>query len=121
MQQLNMKKQEKLNHINQMKKNAETSQNYKDIFEKVFSSVSKTRKIVFSYGDASLPEFIYKEEEGIITDVQSRFDIKSSTIDYIVSAQSTASLSVSGTYTFINSKPKKEVIADIEKNEKIIQ
>lgn len=78
-----------------------------NFFEKVFSSVSKTRKIVFSYGDASLPEFIYKEEEGIITDVQSRFDIKSSTIDYIVSAQSTASLSVSGTYTFINNKPKK--------------
>lgn len=78
-----------------------------NFFEKVFSSVSKTRKITFTYGDASLPTFIYKDEEAIITDVKSNFNISQSTISYTVSAVSSAALATSGTYTFINMKPKK--------------
>ena len=46
-----------------------------NFFEKVFSSVSKTRDIVFTYGDASLPSYIYKDEEAIITNVQSSFSM----------------------------------------------
>ena len=78
-----------------------------NFFEKVFSSVSQTRKIVFSYGDISLPTFIYKNEEAIITDVQSDFDILNSRISYNVSAVSSAALAKSGCYTFINAAPKK--------------
>ena len=78
-----------------------------NFFEKVFSSVSKTRKITFTYGDASLPTFIYKNEEAIITDIKSNFNIQQSTISYTISAVSSAALSASGTYTFINTKPKK--------------
>lgn len=78
-----------------------------NFFEKVFSSVSQTRKINFTYGDASLPTFIYKNEEAIITDIKTNFDISSSKISYTVSAVSSAALATSGTYTFINNKPKK--------------
>lgn len=78
-----------------------------NFFEKVFSSVSQTRKINFTYGDASLPTFIYKDEEAIITDIKTNFDISSSKISYTVSAVSSAALATSGTYTFINNKPKK--------------
>ena len=78
-----------------------------NFFEKVFSSVSKTRKIVFTYGDASLPNYIYKNEEAIITSVRSSFSMKSSTISYEVTAVSRAMLASSGCYTFVNTGNKK--------------
>lgn len=78
-----------------------------NFFEKVFSSVSKSRKIIFSYGDISLPTFVYRDEEAIITDVKSNFDIQNSRITYTVSAVSSAALAISGNYTFINSEPVK--------------
>ena len=34
-----------------------------NMLEKVFSSVSKSRKITLQYGDWSIPTYIYKEEE----------------------------------------------------------
>lgn len=77
-----------------------------NFFEKVFSSVSKTRKIVFTYGDMSIPNYIYKEEEAIITDVRSRFNLKQGTIDYTVSAVSSAQLATSGSHTFYFQKGK---------------
>lgn len=83
-----------------------------NFFEKIFSSVSKTRKIIFSYGDMSLPTFVYKNEEAIITNIQTRFNIEKSVISYIVSAVSSASLLSSGSYTFINPtnvKPSDEI------------
>lgn len=71
-----------------------------NFMEKVFSSVSKTRKIVFSYGDLSLPTFVYRDEEAIITDVQSQFGIADSTITYKVSAVSGALKLNAGTFNF---------------------
>jgi hypothetical protein len=78
-----------------------------NFFEKVFSSVSLTREITFSYGDMSLPTFIYKEEKALITDVKTSFNIQNSIIQYTVSAVSSAALLKSGCYTFINSVPTK--------------
>lgn len=69
-------------------------------FEKVFSSVSESRKIEFTYGDASAPNFMYKNESGIITKVKSNFQLDSSSIIYTVSAVSNAALGLSGSYTF---------------------
>ena len=63
-----------------------------NFFEKVFSSVSKTRKIVFSYGDMSMPTYIYREEEAIITKIQTQFDLRSGVINYTVNAVSSAAL-----------------------------
>lgn len=67
-----------------------------NFFEKVFSSVSNTRKIVFTYGDATKPAFIYKDEEAIITKVSTSFNgfdgAFSGVISYTVNATSSAAL-----------------------------
>ena len=71
-----------------------------NFFEKVFSSVSKTRKIVFSYGDMSMPTYIYREEEALITKIQTQFDLRSGVINYTVSAVSSAALNAGSNWTF---------------------
>lgn len=71
-----------------------------NFFEKVFSSVSQTRKIIFSYGDMSIPSFTYKDEEAIILKIKKRFQIASSVIQYVVTAVSTGALSNIGAYKF---------------------
>lgn len=72
-----------------------------NFFEKVFSSVSQTRRIQFSYGDMSVPSFVFKEEEGIILDVKKRINIPTSVIQYTVKAVSVGTLStITGSYSF---------------------
>ena len=71
-----------------------------NFFEKVFSSVSKTRKIVFSYGDLSAPTYCYKDEEAIITKVTQRLNAQSAVIDYTVKAISVGTLLSVGAYNF---------------------
>lgn len=77
-----------------------TEEDDPNFFEKVFSSVSKSRKIIFSYGDLSLPNSIYRDEEAIIMKVSSSFDIASSKISYTVTAISNSTLLTTGAYTF---------------------
>ena len=71
-----------------------------NFFEKVFSSVSKTRKIIFSYGDMSMPTYIYREEEALITKIQTQFDLKSGVINYTVNAVSSAALNAGSNWVF---------------------
>lgn len=71
-----------------------------NFFEKVFSSVSKTRKIIFSYGDLSAPTYCYKDEEAIITKVSQRLNAQSAVIDYTVKAVSVGTLLNVGAYNF---------------------
>ena len=90
-----------------------------NFFEKVFSSVSKTRKIVFSYGDLSMPSFCYKDEEAIITDIKNNFVIANSTITYTISAVSSSKLVTFGAQSFpavTNMKPS-DVIKQILYNQ----
>ena len=70
-----------------------------NFFEKVFSSVSRSRKIIFTYGDAQTPAYVYKDEEAIITGVQQSFNLQGSTITYTVTAVSSAALSTDGSIT----------------------
>lgn len=70
-------------------------------FEKVFSSVSESREIEFTYGDASMPNYMYKKESAMIIKVKSAFQLESSCIVYTVSAVSNATLALTGTYPFI--------------------
>lgn len=78
-----------------------------NFFEKVFGSVSKTRKITISYGDWNSPSFIYREETAIITKVQSSVDFSGSSISYTISCTSD-SLSLRGnSYNFPAYKSKK--------------
>lgn len=72
-----------------------------NFFEKVFSSVSRTRKIIFTYGDAETPAYIYKNEEAIITKIQQSFNLLGSVITYTVSAVSSAALSTDGSITAV--------------------
>lgn len=82
-----------------------------NFIEKVLSSVSKTRKIVFSYGDMSMPAYIYRNEEAIITKVKQNFNIKSGgEIMYTISAVSSAALSGGGSWTFQGRKEKPSTI-----------
>ena len=71
-----------------------------NFFEKVFSSVSKTRKIIFSYGDMSMPTYIYREEEALITKIQTQFDLRSGVINYTVNAVSSAALNAGSNWVF---------------------
>ena len=87
-----------------------------NFFEKVFSSVSKTRKIVFSYGDAAQPSYIYKKEEAIITKVTQTFNFgnggtSGSVIGYTINAVSGAALGSAGNYSFMgkHAKPSDEI------------
>lgn len=91
-----------------------------NFFEKVFSSVSKTRKIIFSYGDMSMPEYIYRNEKAIITKINTNFDQKTSKITYTVSATSSASLANSAGqyYQKLTNKKPSDVIKDMLKDPK---
>ena len=72
-----------------------------NFFEKVFSSVSDTRKIIFSYGDLSMPyDFSYRDEEAIIMDIKTQFNVMSAALTYRITAISTGKLSTIGNYTF---------------------
>lgn len=82
-----------------------------NFFEKVFSSVSSTRKIVFSYGDSSMPTYCYKDEEAIITGVSTNFNMSGSNaspiLSYSITAVSGSALGKTGSFTFMNSGKKK--------------
>ena len=67
-----------------------TPNNDPNLLDRVFSSVSNSRKIELSYGDYMLPSFIYRNEEAIITKVTSRVDFANQKIDYTVQCTSTA-------------------------------
>jgi hypothetical protein len=98
-----------------------------NFFEKVFSSVSSTRKIIFTYGDAETPAYVYKNEEAIITDVSQDFNLQSSSITYTVRAVSAAALSTDGSITMLGTgvdgkkvKPSEE-IKKLFRNNKSLQ
>jgi len=82
-----------------------------NLIEKILSSVTRTRKIVFSYGDSANPAYVYKDEEAIITSVQQSFNMEStiqSVISYTIKAVSGCALAGSGAFTFPNgATPKK--------------
>lgn len=83
-----------------------------NLIDKVLSSVSSSRKIVFTYGDCATPTYLYRNEEAIITDVTSQIDIASSKITYNITAVSSALATVSGTFNFsrqTNVKPSDEI------------
>jgi hypothetical protein len=88
-----------------------TQNNDPNFFDKVFSTISKTRKITFDYGDFMMPNYIYRNEEAIITSVDTQVDVKNSVISYTVKATSAARLTLSGSYNFgnIDVQPSSEI------------
>lgn len=96
-----------------------TENNDPNFFEKLFGTVSTTRLIEISYGDFSAPEYIYRDENAIITKVTTGFDVRNSTLTYVVEATSTATVTLAGNYTFpaIEAKPS-DVIKTLIKDKK---
>lgn len=86
-----------------------------NFFEKVFSSVSRTRKIIFTYGDAETPAYVYKNEEAIITKVTQQFKLQSSAISYTVEAVSSAALQTDGSLTILSTGKKVKPSDEIKK------
>lgn len=68
--------------------------------DKILSSASKDRKIIISYGDYSNPQFIYRKEEAIISNVTSNVNVHSSSIIYTIRAVSSSVLASAGMYSF---------------------
>lgn len=56
--------------------------------------------MILSYGDYSMPSFIYKQETCTITDVKSTIDFNSSAISYTITAISDALSLKAGTHNF---------------------
>lgn len=93
-----------------------------NFFEKVFGSISNTRKITFTYGDMSAPKFLYKEEEAIITKIQmTPLSGENAKKAYTIYATSTCKLATAGAHNFVsgefvgNHKPS-DIIKKILKN-----
>ena len=77
-----------------------TQHNDPNFLVKVFSSVSDTRAIEFSYGDMSTPSFTYRTEKAMILDVRQELSMESATITYRVTAASTGVLATVGSFPF---------------------
>lgn len=89
-----------------------------NFFEKIFSKVSTSRSIIFSYGDYSVPNYYYKDEKALITKIKTSFMQASSTISYTISAVSNSTLnySVKKLFSAVKSKPSK-IIYEILKDD----
>lgn len=77
-----------------------------NLIDKVFSSVSDSRKITLSYGDWNAPSFIYRNEDAIITKIISNVEFGQSRITYTVYCTSTALSLKSKVYDFPSRRAK---------------
>lgn len=89
-----------------------------NLIDKIFSSVSATRRLSLSYGDWRNPASIYKEETALITNVTSSLDMSVSKITYTVQCVSDAMSLASAVYDFParEAKPSdiiKEMLKDV--------
>lgn len=89
-----------------------------NLIDKIFSSVSATRRLSLSYGDWRNPAGIYKEETALITNVTSSLDMSASKITYTVQCVSDAMSLASAVYDFParEAKPSdiiKEMLKDV--------
>ena len=59
-----------------------------NFMDKVFGSIADSRTIKISYGDLSMPTFVFREETAIITKVTSNVNFATSEITYTITAVS---------------------------------
>lgn len=90
-----------------------------NLIERILSKAKKDRTMFISYGDLSLPTYIYKREEALITDVKSTPSFSGSKISYTIYATSKSLLSNAAKYNFQGRKAKaSDVIRELLYNEK---
>ena len=68
--------------------------------DKVFSKATKDRQISLMYGDWNAPNYIYKEESAIITNIRTNLNMSSSCIEYTLNCTSDAVGLTSVKYNF---------------------
>lgn len=88
-------------------------------FVDLIISKASDRKITFTYGDLSKPEYSYKNEEGIITSVVPQVDYKNNAINYTITATSSTTLSYALKKSFgeTTSQPSQEIIKILYNND----
>lgn len=59
-----------------------------NLLDKIFGSVSDTRKITISYGDYASPSFVFKKETAIITQLKTQLDFAGSKLRYTIQCTS---------------------------------
>jgi len=93
-----------------------------NMLEKIFSSVSNSRKITLSYGDWNVPGYIYKNEEAIITGLSTDISFKDAKITYRLKCTSTALSLTAGVQSFSKYGYKKpsEVIKTLLENTQLV-
>lgn len=90
-----------------------------NLLDKIFSRATKDRRIILQYGDWMAPNYIYKEEQCIITNVTTRLNMSSSSLDYTLQCTSDAIGLNSTQFNFParNAKPS-DVILQLLNNSK---
>ena len=90
-----------------------------NLLDKIFSRATKDRRIILQYGDWMAPNYIYKEEQCIITNVTTRLNMSSSSLDYTLQCTSDAIGLNSTQFNFPsrNAKPS-DVIIQLLSNSK---
>ena len=71
-----------------------------NFFDKVLSSISKSRKITFEYGDLSNPSFCYRNEEALFLKATEGVYFSSSVISYKIYAVSACDMLSQGNHNF---------------------
>lgn len=71
-----------------------------NLLDKIFSKATKDRTISLMYGDWNAPNYIYKEEKAIITNINYNLNMSSSSIDYTLRCTSDALGLTAVNYTF---------------------
>lgn len=77
-----------------------------NLLDKIFSQATKDRKIILKYGDWNAPDYIYKEEKCIITNITSNLNMNNASIDYTLSCTSDAIGLASTTFNFPSREAK---------------
>ena len=90
-----------------------------NLLDKIVSRATKDRRIILQYGDWMAPNYIYKEEQCIITNVTTRLNMSSSSLDYTLQCTSDAIGLNSTQFNFParNAKPS-DVILQLLSNSK---
>ena len=71
-----------------------------NFFDKIFSKVKLGGSIWLTYGDISMPTYVYKREEAILVDVKTSVDFAGAKITYNISCQSKSMLGKSNKFNF---------------------
>jgi len=89
-----------------------------NFFEKLFSRVSGSRRITFTYGDSELPEDVYANEEALITEITQQVDVNIARITYNITAIGDTAVSMSSQYTWPATRAKpSDLIARLIRNQ----